>query len=251
MTALGLPIRGLSFSLLPLLLLAVCRTACFVGRYLRTLSAAANGICHSVPASPAQPDSSSSPCQQPGAPEAPLAAAAQQPQQQQQQNHDATVSAAHSVGSAASSLAHAAEESLAGLAVASGALSTATMLQAKLLPSFHPDAAAAAATAAATGREAAETHSSSRKVHGSDASADGGEHVMTMGGAAPAAKMDDNPAVTYAELAASVYKATEEVIGPLSLGDLVFGLQAVAKKHRAQGLAYAVQVGKISSACAP
>jgi hypothetical protein len=33
------------------------------------------------------------------------------------------------------------------------------------------------------------------------------------------------PAVTYAELAASVYKATEEVIGPLSLGDLVFGLQ--------------------------
>jgi hypothetical protein len=31
--------------------------------------------------------------------------------------------------------------------------------------------------------------------------------------------------VTYAELAASVYKATEEVIGPLSLGDLVFGLQ--------------------------
>jgi hypothetical protein len=40
------------------------------------------------------------------------------------------------------------------------------------------------------------------------------------------------PAVTYAELAASVYKATEEVIGPLSLGDLVFGLQVGVLKRQ-------------------
>ena len=49
-------------------------------------------------------------------------------------------------------------------------------------------------------------------------------------------------AATYAELAASVYTATEEVLGPLSLADLLFGLQAVAKKHRQQGLSYTVQV---------
>eukprot|EP00879_Flechtneria_rotunda_P019301 GHRR01020271.1.p1 GENE.GHRR01020271.1~~GHRR01020271.1.p1 ORF type:complete len:336 (+),score=134.59 GHRR01020271.1:75-1082(+) len=45
-------------------------------------------------------------------------------------------------------------------------------------------------------------------------------------------------AVTYTELAASVYKATEEVVGPVSIGDLLFGLQAVAKQHREKGLAY-------------
>lgn len=49
-------------------------------------------------------------------------------------------------------------------------------------------------------------------------------------------------AATYAELAASVFQATEETLGPLSLADLVFGLQAVAKKHRQQGLTYSIEV---------
>jgi len=39
-----------------------------------------------------------------------------------------------------------------------------------------------------------------------------------------------------------VYQATEEVLGPLTLADLVFGLQAVAKKHRQQQLAYSIKV---------
>jgi hypothetical protein len=43
-------------------------------------------------------------------------------------------------------------------------------------------------------------------------------------------------------LAASVYQATEEVLGPLSVADLVFGLQAVAKKHRQDQLSYNIQV---------
>jgi hypothetical protein len=45
---------------------------------------------------------------------------------------------------------------------------------------------------------------------------------------------------SYAELATSVYEASGEMLGPLSLADLVFGLQAVAKQHRQQGLSYSI-----------
>jgi hypothetical protein len=85
------------------------------------------------------------------------------------------------------------------------------------------DTAAAAIDIAATAAAAA-------------AAAGSGSGAASVSPAAAAAN------VTYAELAASVLKATEETLGPLSLADLVFGLQAVAKKHRQQALKYSIQV---------
>lgn len=45
--------------------------------------------------------------------------------------------------------------------------------------------------------------------------------------AAPDSATATSPAepVSYGELAAAVYRATEEVLGPLSVADLIFGLQ--------------------------
>jgi hypothetical protein len=59
---------------------------------------------------------------------------------------------------------------------------------------------------------------------------------------APGQSITAAAAASYADLAASVLKATEETLGPLSVADLVFGLQAVAKKHRQAGLTYSIEV---------
>jgi hypothetical protein len=103
-------------------------------------------------------------------------------------------------------------------------------------PASPGDAAASAVDIAATAVAAV--------AAGGGSSAAAASATPAAAAAAAAAATMTAANVTYAELAASVFKATEETLGPLSLADLVFGLQAVAKKHRQQQLKYSIQVCK-------
>lgn len=47
--------------------------------------------------------------------------------------------------------------------------------------------------------------------------------------------------VSYAELASTIYSVSQK-LGPVTLGDLVFGIQALAKHHAAKRLTYQIQV---------
>lgn len=49
--------------------------------------------------------------------------------------------------------------------------------------------------------------------------------------------------LSYAEVASSVFKLFQSV-GPFSLGDIAFGLNALARKHREQNLTYDIQVSQ-------
>jgi hypothetical protein len=52
--------------------------------------------------------------------------------------------------------------------------------------------------------------------------------------------------VSYAELASTIYSVSQK-LGPVTLGDLVFGIQALAKRHAAERLTYHIQVTTYSS----
>jgi hypothetical protein len=49
--------------------------------------------------------------------------------------------------------------------------------------------------------------------------------------------------LSYAEVASSIYRMSQ-ALGPFSLGDLVFGVQSLAKRHQQQKLTYNIQVCK-------